>query len=288
MALDRRPLTPTPVFCHHEQARVHLLDRLMWSQLFEQFLQTKFPTAKRFGLEGCESLIPGLKHLIDSSAVNGVDSIVMGMPHRGRLNVLCNVVRKPLEAVFKEFSPPGTHPHARAHFKCCEMGLGMASASDWSSFSLLLSLYELLPPSALRVRVQRSTGIWSTTRARATSSTISGRRSSGRCGGRTTRCPSRSVPTRRTWRRSTRSSSAPSAPSTTTRRTRSRRLALCCTATPPLPARVSSTKASTSRGCLTTPPEGTWSSVVVCVCFLLPPFPSHFRFSPAYLLRARF
>ena len=112
MALDRRPLTPTPVFCHHEQARVHLLDRLMWSQLFEQFLQTKFPTAKRFGLEGCESLIPGLKHLIDSSAVNGVDSIVMGMPHRGRLNVLCNVVRKPLEAVFKEFSPPGTHPHA--------------------------------------------------------------------------------------------------------------------------------------------------------------------------------
>ena len=67
----------------------------------------RYNTTKRFGLEGCESLIPGMKAMIDTSSELGVEDIVIGMPHRGRLNVLCNVVRKPLELIFKEFA--GTH-----------------------------------------------------------------------------------------------------------------------------------------------------------------------------------
>eukprot|EP00249_Psilotum_nudum_P024731 c29278_g1_i4 orf=531-3692(-) len=81
-----------------------ILDRLMWSTLFENFLAQKWTAAKRFGLEGCETFIPGMKELIDRAADLGVESIVIGMPHRGRLNVLGNVVRKPLRHIFSEFS----------------------------------------------------------------------------------------------------------------------------------------------------------------------------------------
>lgn len=81
----------------------------MWSSHFELFLAQKWGAAKRFGLEGCETLIPGMKEMIDKAADNGVESIVLGMPHRGRLNVLGNVVRKPLRQIFSEFSG-GTKP----------------------------------------------------------------------------------------------------------------------------------------------------------------------------------
>ena len=90
-----------------KEQRLRMLDRLCWSDHFERFLATKFPSAKRFGLEGAESLIPGLKELIDSASDKGVESIVIGMPHRGRLNVLANVVRKPIERIFNEFSGAG-------------------------------------------------------------------------------------------------------------------------------------------------------------------------------------
>ncbi|KAK3054055.1 2-oxoglutarate dehydrogenase E1 component [Extremus antarcticus] len=80
-----------------------ILDRLIWSSSFESFLATKYPNDKRFGLEGGESLIPGMKALIDRSVDYGVKDIVIGMPHRGRLNVLSNVVRKPNESIFSEF-----------------------------------------------------------------------------------------------------------------------------------------------------------------------------------------
>lgn len=58
---------------------------------------------KRFGLEGCETFIPGLKVACDTLVERGVEKIFIGMPHRGRMNVLANVVRKPLEQIFAEF-----------------------------------------------------------------------------------------------------------------------------------------------------------------------------------------
>lgn len=86
------------------EKKLNILDRLTWSEMFESFLANKYTAAKRFGLEGCESLIPGMKALIDTSAEMGVESVVIGMPHRGRLNVLANVMRKPMEQVFAEFA----------------------------------------------------------------------------------------------------------------------------------------------------------------------------------------
>lgn len=86
-----------------EQKKV-LFKRLIRSTKFEDFLATKWPSEKRFGLEGCEVLIPAIKQVIDRSSVLGIDSIVIGMPHRGRLNVLSNVCRQPLSTILSQFS----------------------------------------------------------------------------------------------------------------------------------------------------------------------------------------
>ncbi|XP_066940609.1 2-oxoglutarate dehydrogenase complex component E1 isoform X8 [Macrobrachium rosenbergii] len=94
----------TPGVMHMEpQEKRLLLARLTRSHGFEAFLARKFSSEKRFGLEGCEILIPAMKQVIDRSTSLGVESFVMGMPHRGRLNVLSNVCRKPLEHIFTQF-----------------------------------------------------------------------------------------------------------------------------------------------------------------------------------------
>ncbi len=91
-----------------------ILDRLMWSESFEKFIASKYPNEKRFGLEGCESLIPGMKALIDRSVDHGIKHVTIGMPHRGRLNVLANVIRKPIEAILNEFSGGGDSDNFQA------------------------------------------------------------------------------------------------------------------------------------------------------------------------------
>ena len=100
--LRSRIEVPNPYRYNVDDKR-RILDRLIWSSSFEAFLATKYPNDKRFGLEGGESLIPGMKAMIDRSVDYGVKDIVIGMPHRGRLNVLSNVVRKPNESIFSEF-----------------------------------------------------------------------------------------------------------------------------------------------------------------------------------------
>jgi len=80
-----------------------LLDRLYWTSGFSDFIAEKFNTMKRFGLEGCESLIPGMKAACDKIVDLGGQKVIIGMPHRGRLNILANVLRKPLETIFAEF-----------------------------------------------------------------------------------------------------------------------------------------------------------------------------------------
>lgn len=83
--------------------RILNFDRLLWADEFQRFLANKFNTTKRFGTEGCESFIAGLKVTFDSLVNSGVSKVIIGMPHRGRMNVLGNVVRKPLEQIFNEF-----------------------------------------------------------------------------------------------------------------------------------------------------------------------------------------
>ncbi|KAI5953468.1 KGD1 [Candida jiufengensis] len=101
--LRERIEIPKPFKYSQDQKR-QILDRLIWATSFESFLSTKFANDKRFGLEGAESVVPGMKALIDTSVEYGVEDIVIGMPHRGRLNMLSNVVRKPNESIFSEFT----------------------------------------------------------------------------------------------------------------------------------------------------------------------------------------
>ncbi|GAB3939715.1 multifunctional oxoglutarate decarboxylase/oxoglutarate dehydrogenase thiamine pyrophosphate-binding subunit/dihydrolipoyllysine-residue succinyltransferase subunit [Corynebacterium tapiri] len=81
----------------------YILQKLNAAEAFENFLQTKYVGQKRFSLEGAESLIPLMDAVIDTAAGQGLDEVIIGMPHRGRLNVLFNIVGKPLANIFNEF-----------------------------------------------------------------------------------------------------------------------------------------------------------------------------------------
>ncbi|CAN5680602.1 multifunctional oxoglutarate decarboxylase/oxoglutarate dehydrogenase thiamine pyrophosphate-binding subunit/dihydrolipoyllysine-residue succinyltransferase subunit [soil metagenome] len=81
----------------------HILDRLIAAEAFERFVHAKYTGHKRYSLEGAESLIPMLDALLEDASASGMVEVVMGMSHRGRLNVLANIVGKPLKTIFKEF-----------------------------------------------------------------------------------------------------------------------------------------------------------------------------------------
>ncbi|HLK01004.1 MAG TPA: multifunctional oxoglutarate decarboxylase/oxoglutarate dehydrogenase thiamine pyrophosphate-binding subunit/dihydrolipoyllysine-residue succinyltransferase subunit, partial [Streptosporangiaceae bacterium] len=86
---------------HDEQ--LHILERLNVAEAFEMFLQTKFVGQRRFSLEGAESLIPLMDAVLSAAASASLDEAVIGMAHRGRLNVLANIVGKSYGQIFKEF-----------------------------------------------------------------------------------------------------------------------------------------------------------------------------------------
>jgi 2-oxoglutarate dehydrogenase E1 component len=79
------------------------LERLVDAELFETFLQSRYPGQKRFSLEGAESLIPALHALVEMAPELGVEEVVIGMAHRGRLNVLANILDKSYGQIFSEF-----------------------------------------------------------------------------------------------------------------------------------------------------------------------------------------
>jgi 2-oxoglutarate dehydrogenase E1 component len=85
------------------EQKKNILDKLSEAVSFENFLHTKYVGQKRFSLEGGESVIPGLDALIESAAEKGVEQFVMGMAHRGRLNVLANIFGKNTQDIFSEF-----------------------------------------------------------------------------------------------------------------------------------------------------------------------------------------
>jgi 2-oxoglutarate dehydrogenase E1 component len=84
----------------------HLLRRLSDAENFEHMLHTRFPGTKRFSLEGGETLVPLLDILIENASNAGIEEIVFGMAHRGRLNVLANIMEKPVSLIVQEFEDP--------------------------------------------------------------------------------------------------------------------------------------------------------------------------------------
>ncbi|MFC7475048.1 2-oxoglutarate dehydrogenase E1 component [Dankookia sp. GCM10030260] len=91
-------------------AKREILEHLTEAEGFEAFCAKKYVSTKRFGLEGGESTIPAIQTVIETAARAGVNEIAIGMAHRGRLNVLVNVVKKPYTQVFSEFKGVGANP----------------------------------------------------------------------------------------------------------------------------------------------------------------------------------
>lgn len=91
----------TPVYAPAKKRNI--FHQLKKAAGFESFIHKKFMGQKRFSLEGAEVLIPGLNAMIDKGADLGIEEVILGMAHRGRLNVLGNILKKPYEYIFKEF-----------------------------------------------------------------------------------------------------------------------------------------------------------------------------------------
>ena len=98
--IEARPETPAP----EPAAQRGILTHLLAAETFERFLHTRYVGQKRFSLEGGETLMPLLETILARCPALGIREIVMGMAHRGRLNVLANFLKKPVEMIFTEFS----------------------------------------------------------------------------------------------------------------------------------------------------------------------------------------
>ena len=93
-----------------DRGKIAILERLTAAETFEQFLDRRFVGAKRFGLEGGESLVPLMEQIVKRGSQLGLEEIVVGMAHRGRLNVLANVLDKPFVNIFSEFQGNPANP----------------------------------------------------------------------------------------------------------------------------------------------------------------------------------
>ena len=98
---ELEPIRSRPEF--PPERKIEILRQLIDAELFESFTHSRYMGQKRFSLEGAESLIPALHQFMETAADTGADEVVMGMAHRGRLNVLANILRKPYTMIFHEF-----------------------------------------------------------------------------------------------------------------------------------------------------------------------------------------
>jgi 2-oxoglutarate dehydrogenase E1 component len=117
-----------------------ILEELTLAETFELFLDKKFTGTKRFGLEGGESTIPAMKAIIRRGAETGIDEVVIGMAHRGRLNVLANVMAKPFQAIFSEFEGNIAHPDDVQGSGDVKYHLGTSSDREFDGRKVHLSL----------------------------------------------------------------------------------------------------------------------------------------------------
>ncbi|MFZ5608078.1 MAG: 2-oxoglutarate dehydrogenase E1 component [Pseudomonadota bacterium] len=92
------------------EGKLAILNKLIEAEQFEKFLGRKYAGTKRFGLDGGEAMVPALEGIIKTGGHHGLREVVIGMPHRGRLNVLANVMQKPYRAIFHEFHGGSANP----------------------------------------------------------------------------------------------------------------------------------------------------------------------------------
>ena len=122
------------------EGRKAILNKMVEAEGFEKFLHVKYMGTKRFGLDGGESLIPALEQIIKRGGALGVKEIVIGMPHRGRLSVLANVMQKPYRAIFNEFQGGSFKPEDVDGSGDVKYHLGASSDRDFDGNIVHLSL----------------------------------------------------------------------------------------------------------------------------------------------------
>jgi 2-oxoglutarate dehydrogenase E1 component len=122
------------------EGRRAILNKLVEAEGFEKFLHVKYMGTKRFGLDGGESLIPAMEQIIKRGGNLGVKEIVIGMPHRGRLSVLANVMGKPYRAIFNEFQGGSFKPEDVDGSGDVKYHLGASSDREFDGNEVHLSL----------------------------------------------------------------------------------------------------------------------------------------------------
>jgi len=122
------------------EGRKAILNKMVEAEGFEKFLHVKYTGTKRFGLDGGESLIPALEQIIKRGGALGVRDIVIGMPHRGRLSVLANVMQKPYRAIFNEFQGGSFKPEDVDGSGDVKYHLGASSDREFDGNNVHLSL----------------------------------------------------------------------------------------------------------------------------------------------------
>jgi 2-oxoglutarate dehydrogenase E1 component len=122
------------------QGKKAILNKLIEAETFERFLDVKYTGTKRFGLDGGESLAPALEQVIKRGGQLGIREIIIGMPHRGRLNVLANVMQKPFRAIFNEFRGGSANPDDVEGSGDVKYHLGASSDREFDGNRVHLSL----------------------------------------------------------------------------------------------------------------------------------------------------
>jgi 2-oxoglutarate dehydrogenase E1 component len=122
------------------EGRKAILNKLVEAEGFEKFLHVKYMGTKRFGLDGGESLIPAMEQIIKRGGALGVKDIIVGMPHRGRLSVLANVMGKPYKAIFNEFQGGSFKPEDVDGSGDVKYHLGASSDREFDGNTVHLSL----------------------------------------------------------------------------------------------------------------------------------------------------
>jgi len=122
------------------EGRKAILNKMVEAEGFEKFLHVKYMGTKRFGLDGGESLIPAMEQIIKRGGNLAVEEIVIGMPHRGRLSVLANVMQKPYRAIFNEFQGGSFKPEDVDGSGDVKYHLGASSDREFDGNEVHLSL----------------------------------------------------------------------------------------------------------------------------------------------------
>ena len=117
-----------------------ILQRLTEAEVFERFLDKKYTGTKRFGLDGGESVVPAIEQILKRGSQLGLEEIVIGMAHRGRLNFLANVMRKPYRAIFSEFQGNAANPEDVQGSGDVKYHLGSSADRHFGSDVIHLSL----------------------------------------------------------------------------------------------------------------------------------------------------